>query len=170
LSAEQIESLRAPSTKKGGSVRELLARFLGLTDMDTPKNAINLDLYIFTLKHGQVSIITRCLAAASSGTCTPLPQIQSSTTHLLQDMGLAADKLSGLFSIMKEVHKRSVEGRMPIERSFALFKSLMLSHSVQRPPYSIGLFTFPEYTAILEWGLDTYYRHYKLYQYAFTDR
>lgn len=83
---------------------------------------------------------------------------------------MAADKLSGLFSIMKEVHKRSVEGRLPIERSFALFKSLMLSHSVQRPPYSIGLFTFPEYRAILEWGLDTYYRHYKLYQYAFTDR
>lgn len=56
LSAEQIDSLRVPSTKKGASVRELLARFLGITDVDTPKNAINLDLYVFTLKHGQVNI------------------------------------------------------------------------------------------------------------------
>ncbi len=43
-------------------------------------------------------------------------------------------------------------------------------HSVQRPPYSIGLFTLAEMKAILAWILDTYYRHYKLYMYAFTDR
>lgn len=27
-----------------------------------------------------------------------------------------------------------------------------------------------EFQAILAWGLDTYFRHYKLFQYAFTDR
>jgi hypothetical protein len=57
-----------------------------------------------------------------------------------------------------------------VDRSFQLFKGLLLAHSVQRPPYSIGLFTFSEMKAILEWALDTYFRHYKLYMYAFTDR
>eukprot|EP00955_Chlamydomonas_euryale_P091502 364630-Chlamydomonas_euryale.AAC.13 len=51
-----------------------------------------------------------------------------------------------------------------------MFKDLMLRHSVQRPPYSVGLFTLAEMKTILNWMLDTYYRHYKLYQYVFTDR
>lgn len=59
---------------------------------------------------------------------------------------------------------------MPVDRSFQLFKELMLQHSVQRPPYSIGLFSLQEFKKVLEWALDTYYRYYKLYQYVFTDR
>jgi hypothetical protein len=39
-----------------------------------------------------------------------------------------------------------------------------------RPPWSIGLFTYKEMQAVLQWMLDTYYKHYKLYQYAFTNR
>jgi hypothetical protein len=51
-----------------------------------------------------------------------------------------------------------------MERSFAFFKQLLLRHSVQRPPYSVGLFSFQELKAITEWMMDSYYRHYKLYQ------
>lgn len=59
---------------------------------------------------------------------------------------------------------------LKVDRSFENFKELLLTHSVQRPPFSIGLFTFTEMKAIMAWALDTYYRHYKLYMYAFTDR
>jgi len=83
---------------------------------------------------------------------------------------LADDKLSALLSIIKKIHRKSTEDRMAVDRSFALLKDVMLQHSVQRPPYSIGLFTLQEYKKVLEWALDTYYRHYKLYQYCFTDR
>lgn len=38
------------------------------------------------------------------------------------------------------------------------------------PPFSMGVFTQVESAAILRWMLQTYYRHYKLYQYAFTSR
>jgi hypothetical protein len=41
---------------------------------------------------------------------------------------------------------------------------------VPRPPFSCGVFSQAEMQAILDWMLDTYYRHYKLYQYAFTKR
>jgi len=87
-----------------------------------------------------------------------------------QSLQLADDKLSGLVSIMKAVHTKATQSRLPIERSFTHFKDLLLQHSVQRPPISVGLFTLEEFKAILAWGLDTYFRHYKLYQYAFTDR
>lgn len=49
-------------------------------------------------------------------------------------------------------------------------QNLLLAHSVQRPPYSIGLFSHSEFQRILTWALDSYYRHYKLYQYAYTNR
>lgn len=39
-----------------------------------------------------------------------------------------------------------------------------------RPPLSIGVFNQLEMRSIMDWMLDTYYRHYKLYQYAFTSR
>lgn len=45
-----------------------------------------------------------------------------------------------------------------------------MAHSVHRPPYSVGLFTLAETKAIVAWMLDTFYRHYKLYMYSFTDR
>lgn len=39
-----------------------------------------------------------------------------------------------------------------------------------RPPFSCGVFSQAEMRAVLDWMLATYYRHYKLYQYAFTNR
>eukprot|EP00983_Pelagomonas_calceolata_P096108 1158091-Pelagomonas_calceolata.AAC.2 len=48
-------------------------------------------------------------------------------------------------------------------------QELLLAHSVHRPPYSIGLFTHSEFRHILAWALDSYYRHYKLYQYVYTN-
>lgn len=93
--------------------------------------------------------------------------------HTLQfgeSQHFADDKLSGLLSIVKAVHTRSVQAKLTAERSFSLFKELLLKHSVQRPPYSIGLFSYAEMKRVMDWMLDTYYRHFKLYQYAFTDR
>lgn len=39
-----------------------------------------------------------------------------------------------------------------------------------RPPFSCGVFSQAEMQAILDWMLNTYYKHYKLYQYVFTKR
>jgi hypothetical protein len=39
-----------------------------------------------------------------------------------------------------------------------------------RPPFSCGVFSQAEMRAVLDWMLSSYYRHYKLYQYAFTSR
>jgi hypothetical protein len=94
-------------------------------------------------------------------------------THTLQfgeSLKLQDDKLSGLFSIVRAIHMMSIKERKQIDLSFQYCQSLLLAHSVQRPPYSIGLFTLSEMKLILAWILDTYYRHYKLYMYAFTDR
>lgn len=60
--------------------------------------------------------------------------------------------------------------RLTVKRSFYQFKEWMLQHSVQRPPFSVGVFSLEEMKLIVDWMLESYYRHYKLYMYAFTDR
>lgn len=87
-----------------------------------------------------------------------------------KELHMADDKLSGLFSIMRETHRRSTEEKLTLERSFGVFKELVLQHSVQRPPHSVGLFNVGEMKQVLEWAVDSYYRHYKLYMHAFNDR
>lgn len=96
--------------------------------------------------------------------------LYSHTLQFAQSLKMGADKMSGLLSIVKYVHLRSTGEKMQVERSFKMFKDQMMTHSVQRPPYSIGLFTYQEMMAVTNWFLDSYYRHYKLYMYAFTDR
>ena len=108
-------------------------------------------------------------------------------------MCLADKQLSALFSLVKNVHSEAVAKRLTIDRSFDCFKQILLRHSVQRcaylealrsahtllctsstvlrrPPYSLGIFTLVQGQAITQWLLRTYYMHYKLYQYAFTNR
>ena len=41
---------------------------------------------------------------------------------------------------------------------------------MQRPPHSVGIFSRQEAQLITQYALETYYRHFKLYRYAFTMR
>lgn len=79
------------------------------------------------------------------------------------------EKASTLVAIVKAVHTKAVGEIMTVENSFGFFKTLALQNSVHRPPYSLGIFTFAEMKKMTEYVLRTYYRHYKLYQYAFTN-
>ncbi|KAL3143342.1 hypothetical protein ABBQ38_002177 [Trebouxia sp. C0009 RCD-2024] len=85
-------------------------------------------------------------------------------------MSLTDKQVSALFSLVKTVHTQAVLQRLTIDKSFDCFKQALLRHSVHRPPYSLGLFTLVQAQAITQWFLRTYYMHYKLYQYAFTNR
>jgi hypothetical protein len=50
------------------------------------------------------------------------------------------------------------------------YRDSLLAHSLHRPPFSAGVFTAQQAPQLLAWALSAYYRHYKLYQYAFTAR
>jgi len=69
---------------------------------------------------------------------------------------------------VKAVHVKAVSETQTIANSFGFFKLLATQSSVQRPPYSLGIFSFAEMKEMSEYMLSTYYRHYKIYQYAFT--
>ena len=85
-----------------------------------------------------------------------------------RQQSLSAEKTSTYFSVMKRVHEETCEALMPPQKSWDYFNALMLAHSVQRPPYSVGIFTLQDLKALAAHALDTYFRHFKLYRYAFT--
>ncbi len=140
LSAQQLESIRHPHPKKGLTGRDLLAKFTGLSDYQANPKSA-IHLDLY------VQVL-----------------------QFGDELRFTDDKLSGLFSIVKLVHLTSITDALTMERSFLLFKEHLLAHSVQRPPYSVGLFTYAEMHKIMDWMLDSYYRHYKLYQYSYTNR
>lgn len=87
-----------------------------------------------------------------------------------RSQGFSVEKTSTFFSIIKRNHEEMTEAFLPPDRSWEYFKSLLETHSVQRPPHSVGIFTLAELKSITEFALTHYYAHFKLYRYAFTLR
>eukprot|EP00033_Pygsuia_biforma_P003199 GCRY01003510.1.p1 GENE.GCRY01003510.1~~GCRY01003510.1.p1 ORF type:complete len:313 (+),score=59.88 GCRY01003510.1:202-1140(+) len=79
------------------------------------------------------------------------------------------EKASTFFSIMRKIHAHNIETpAFHLAELFTLFKQLMLAHSVERPPYSVEIFSFSDVKAITAFADNTYFRHHKLYKFAFT--
>ncbi|POM81723.1 Hypothetical protein PHPALM_273 [Phytophthora palmivora] len=52
--------------------------------------------------------------------------------------------------------------------SFAFFQALLLTHSVNRSPKSVGIFSREEVAAIVDYITNSYYRHFQLYKCIYT--
>ena len=81
---------------------------------------------------------------------------------------------STFMSIMNDVFLRDEKAQNEAEMSasFDYFKEMLLKHSIERPPKSIGI--FKKDTAImndiLDYALTNYFRQFKLYKYIFNDK
>lgn len=76
------------------------------------------------------------------------------------------EKTSTLLSIMKILLEDSVRLRLEPEDAFQLFQDWLLKHSVERPR-SVGIFSFDDVKSIVEYATNSFFRHYRLYMYAF---
>lgn len=110
--------------------------------------------------------------------CMQIDQAEGFHTESLADMhyhnyafcmsrDFTPEKTSTFLSIMKLVLEEAVKRRLVVDEAFNVFKDWLLKHSVERPPWSVGIFTFEDVKAITEYVHDTFLRHYKLYLYAF---
>lgn len=68
---------------------------------------------------------------------------------------------------MKVVLEEAVAKRLLVEDAFQLFKDWLLKHGVERPPKSVGIFSFEEIKKIMEYVHNTFFRHYRLYMYVY---
>uniref|UniRef100_A0A7S3YHK8 Uncharacterized protein n=1 Tax=Lotharella globosa TaxID=91324 RepID=A0A7S3YHK8_9EUKA len=83
---------------------------------------------------------------------------------------MTAEKISTLMSITLSTHQTSCgPPMMTTIQAFDYFKSLLFKHSVERPPFSIAIFTPADIKAIIDYTLNTYFRHFKMYLFAFGE-
>ncbi|KAG5184701.1 flagellar C1a complex subunit C1a-32-domain-containing protein [Tribonema minus] len=82
-------------------------------------------------------------------------------------------KTSTYMSIMTDVLKQDLSQDDPVsgqQASFDRFRDLILRHCVERPPWSVGIFTLEDVAGITEYVVNSYYRHYRIYKHLFTAR
>lgn len=78
------------------------------------------------------------------------------------------EKTSTLVSLFATTHRETTSDPQPtVEEAARAFERLVLRHGVHRPPFSVGVFSFPEVKLVVEFGLSTYFRHARLYQFVF---
>lgn len=138
FSLTDVEGLLAFSSDREGLKHEL-RRKLALKSVDNAKqDLIELDVYIYAFLFG-----------------------------IKQEFSSA--QLSTLLGIMKRLHAKCVSTVFDNQGdSLQFFQQMMVQHGVRRPPFSLCVFSPNEVKRINEYILSTYFKHYKLYKYAFT--
>mmetsp|Transcript_56826 Transcript_56826/g.176777 ORF Transcript_56826/g.176777 Transcript_56826/m.176777 type:complete len:278 (+) Transcript_56826:3-836(+) len=113
--------------------------------------------------------------------CMRIDQAEGFRTEILADMhyhnysfcvghSFTAVKTSTFLSIMRLVLEEAVGSRLTASEAFEVFKDWLLRHSVERPPWSVGVFTFDDVKAVMDYVHNTFFRHYRLYMYVYMTR
>lgn len=93
------------------------------------------------------------------------------TLQFAKDNKFTSEQMSAWFSIIKSVHEMTVDTPYGnVTPVFEYFKELLLCHSVKRPPYSVALFSVDQVKKLSTYTVNTYFRHFKMYKYAFTPK
>ena len=72
---------------------------------------------------------------------------------------------SALISLFHQTLHNDVKARFcRVEASFEAFKTTLMDHAVERPPWSSGVFSAEEVDEIVDFGLRTYFAQHKLYR------
>lgn len=78
------------------------------------------------------------------------------------------EKTSSLVGVLQTVHETSMANSLTRVASYDLLRKLIIQHSVPRPPFSAAIFDVEDVQDLDEYFLSTYYRHYKMYAFAFV--
>jgi hypothetical protein len=122
---------------------------------------------------------TKEQARARLGAAVGIDQDDGLPTEIVADMhfynflfchsaNFSAAKTSCFLSIMKQVFLSMIAERLTSEETFDLTKTLILKHSVTRPPYSVAIFSANDLKVIMDYVLNTFFRHFNLYQYVYV--
>ncbi|XP_036404118.1 coiled-coil domain-containing protein 189 isoform X2 [Megalops cyprinoides] len=85
--------------------------------------------------------------------------------------GFNREQTSVLLSIVKAIHENNMETFLiNIDDIFTYCNEVLLCHSARRPPFGVDLFSSEQVTQISQYFVKTYFRHYTLYKYVFTDQ
>lgn len=78
------------------------------------------------------------------------------------------EKISCTMGIASFILKQSISEFVPVHVSASTLQTLLKKHSIQRPPYTVKVYSSDETIKIFNFIQDNYLKHYSLYSYGFT--
>lgn len=88
-----------------------------------------------------------------------------------REQGFSPEKTSTFMSVVTEVLAADRrDGLRPMSKSFEAFKLMLHAHAVERPPTSAGIFGVDDVKSIVDYFTNSYYRHFRLYQYVLAKK
>jgi hypothetical protein len=80
------------------------------------------------------------------------------------------EQTSTAMAIFDHVFNTMQEKLLKPEQGLKLLRQILDVHTIQRPPFSILIFSEKEVNALVDYSLKTYLRHFYLYEYAFKPK
>jgi hypothetical protein len=88
-----------------------------------------------------------------------------------KENGFTPIKTSAFVAIMKKVLDEDVNAdHRDVRQSFYRLKELILEHSVDRSPWSVGIFDEDDIDPMLDYATNNYFRHFRLYRMCMAPR
>jgi hypothetical protein len=87
-----------------------------------------------------------------------------------QEKSYSNEKVSTFLAIMNFILHTMIKNQLPVEEGIKMLKGILAKHCEQRPPFSIFIFTRQEATEICNFALNSFFRHYSLYEYSFKPK
>lgn len=109
-----------------------------------------------------------CTANRNPGQVNILIDLYAHLLLFAKSREMSPEKTSTLVSIVQNTHEKSMANGFSRVTSYDYLRQLIVQHSVHRPPFSAAIFDLEDVHDIEEYLLTTYYRHYKMYAFAFV--
>ncbi|PAA79858.1 hypothetical protein BOX15_Mlig002416g2 [Macrostomum lignano] len=157
---EVIPVIPVPRTKKA---KASVWRDIGVAETDYV-------LRLSTVEDTRAFIIeTFGIREDSDGRGTIVLDMFYYAVQFCKEYNFNSEKTSCFLSILKQIHEMAIETPFGnIKETLEFLKDLILCHSVHRPPFSLGIFSPQEATAVSNYFIDSYFRHFKMYKYVFN--
>lgn len=87
-----------------------------------------------------------------------------------KELMFSNEKVSTLLAMFDFILTRMLEQQLKPEVGLRILRDILKRHSIHRPPFQILIFSERENEQIVQFALDSFLRHYSLYEFAFKPR
>ena len=91
-----------------------------------------------------------------------------SLTSFCLSLDFTLEKISCSLGLLNYLIHTAISNSLPLSSSQDSFKLLLKKHSIQRPPFSIQVFSASDISSLESFVERTFFNHYLLYSYGFT--
>lgn len=163
ITKEQLAELESSSDAE--SVKSLLGSYLGVSYEDERKLRIALDFHFYNFAFcKEQAFDARQTSTFISLMHAVMQQDHNNNAPITSASGGSGSSSSSASPV--ELASASTNNAT-MSSSYEYFQQALMKHCVERPPASVQVFDERQAEAILDYAVESYFRHFKLYRYIF---